>query len=94
MAFFCVEAIQSASAALCMPARALTRNTLGLHLSAVIESANDTVVAINRLLRSATWPTARVEPEFTVPVRKSTLPTWNSFSAFCVATAGLASSSS
>ena len=60
----------------------------------MIASENDTVVAISRLLRSATWPTASVEPEFTVPVRKSTLFTWNSFSAFCVATAGLASSSS
>ena len=94
MAFGLVDAIQSASAADCMPARAFTRNTLGEHLSAVMLSAKDTVVAIRRSLRSATWPTARVAPEFTVPVRKSTLLTWNSFSAFCTATAGLASSSS
>ena len=77
-----------------MPARALTRNTFGEHLSVVIESANDTVVAISLPARSATWPTASVAPELTVPVRKSTLFTSNSFSAFCTATAGLASSSS
>jgi hypothetical protein len=45
-----------------MPARALTRNTLGEHLSPVMESAKETVVAISRLLRSATCPTASVEP--------------------------------
>jgi len=44
-------------------------------LSVVIESANDTVVAISLPARSASCPTASVEPEFTVPVRKSTLPT-------------------
>ncbi len=94
MALGWVPASQSASAADCMPARALTRNTLGEHLSPVMESAKDTVVAISRLLRSASCPTASVEPLLTVPVRKSTLFTWNSFSAFWTATAGLASSSS
>ncbi len=77
-----------------MPAAALTRKTFGEHFGPVIASEKETVVAISVLLRSATWPTARVAPEFTVPVRKSTFSTWNSFSAFCVATAGLASLSS
>ena len=63
-------------------------------LAPVIASENDTVVAARRWLRSATCPTASVEPEFTVPVRKSTFATWNSFSAFCTATFGFASSSS
>ena len=62
---------------------------MGEHLSPVIESANDTVVAISLPARSAIWPTASVEPEFTVPVRKSTLLTWNSLSAFCTATDGI-----
>src|ERR1019366_4423053 len=84
----------TASAADCWPARAFTRYTFGEHLSPVMESANETVVAISLPARSATWPTANVEPEFTVPVRKSTLPTWKSLSAFCTDTDGLASSSS
>ncbi len=46
---------------------------MGEHWSPVMESANDTVVAISLPARSASWPTASVEPEFTVPVRKSTL---------------------
>ena len=79
-AFMFVET-QAASAFACMPAAALTRNTLGEHLSPVIASENDTVVETRRLLRSPTWPTASVLAEFTVPVRKSTFSTWSSFSA-------------
>jgi len=55
---------------------------LGEQRSPVMESANETVVAISLPARSASWPTASVEPELTVPVRKSTLATSNSFSAF------------
>jgi len=40
---------------------------LGEHLSVVIESANETVVAISFPARSAICPTASVEPELTVP---------------------------
>ena len=45
---------QAASAADCIPARAFTLKTFGEHLSDVIESANETVVAIKRLFLSAT----------------------------------------
>src|SRR5436190_24385661 len=37
-----------------------------------------TLFPYTTLFRSATWPTASDDPEFTVPVRKSTLETWNS----------------
>src|SRR5262247_1112693 len=47
-----------------------------------------------RLLRSATWPTASVDPLLTVPVRRSTLSCWSNFSDLRTATGGLASSSS
>src|SRR5262249_11004753 len=39
-----------------------------------------------RLLRSATWPTASVDPLFTVPIRRSTLSCCRSFSDLRTAT--------
>src|SRR6516225_9381517 len=47
-----------------------------------------------RLFRSATWPTASVDPLLTVPVRRSTLSCWSNLSDLRTATSGLASSSS